>query len=203
MKKVLAGIAIILGVSAQAHAAGINLVKNGSFEDPDIKAGTYKFLYDGDLTNWEAGAKGVEVRDRNVGKAYDGDQFVELDTFKNSSIKQQLATTAGSTYKLSFAYSGRMNKPASTNGISILWNGDLVDTVTAVGGAKNEWVIYSFLVNAVGNDTLTFAAVGKSDSLGGSLDAVSVSAVPVPAAAFLFAPALLGFMGLRRKTAKA
>ena len=26
-----------------------------------------------------------------------------------------------------------------------------------------------------------------------------VSAVPIPAAAFLFAPALLGFMGLRRK----
>ena len=28
------------------------------------------------------------------------------------------------------------------------------------------------------------------------------SAVPIPAAAFMFAPALLGFMGLRRKTAK-
>ena len=32
---------------------------------------------------------------------------------------------------------------------------------------------------------------------------VSVSAVPVPAALFLFAPALLGFLGLRRKTAVA
>jgi hypothetical protein len=32
-----------------------------------------------------------------------------------------------------------------------------------------------------------------------SLAEVQVSAVPVPAAAFLFAPALLGFLGLRRK----
>ena len=32
---------------------------------------------------------------------------------------------------------------------------------------------------------------------------VSVSAVPVPAALFLFAPALLGFLGLRRKSAVA
>jgi hypothetical protein len=32
---------------------------------------------------------------------------------------------------------------------------------------------------------------------------VSVSAVPVPAALFLFAPALLGFLGMRRKTAVA
>jgi len=29
---------------------------------------------------------------------------------------------------------------------------------------------------------------------------MNVSAVPIPAAAFLFAPALIGFMGLRRKT---
>ncbi len=32
---------------------------------------------------------------------------------------------------------------------------------------------------------------------------VSVSAVPVPAALFLFAPALLGFLGMRRKSAVA
>jgi hypothetical protein len=36
-----------------------------------------------------------------------------------------------------------------------------------------------------------------SDNIGGI--SLNVSSVPVPAAAFLFAPALLGFMGLRRK----
>lgn len=42
------------------------------------------------------------------------------------------------------------------------------------------------------------------DAKSGILDySVSVSAVPVPAALFLFAPALLGFLGLRRKTAVA
>ncbi|HDY85329.1 MAG TPA: hypothetical protein ENH74_06580, partial [Methylophaga sp.] len=35
------------------------------------------------------------------------------------------------------------------------------------------------------------------DNVGGM--SLNVSAVPVPAAALLFAPALLGFMGLRRK----
>jgi hypothetical protein len=35
------------------------------------------------------------------------------------------------------------------------------------------------------------------DNIGGM--SLNVSAVPIPAAAFLFAPALLGFMGLRRK----
>lgn len=38
------------------------------------------------------------------------------------------------------------------------------------------------------------------DNIGGmSLNVTQVSAVPLPAAAFLFAPALIGFMGLRRK----
>ncbi|MDQ7072296.1 MAG: hypothetical protein Q9N32_00340 [Gammaproteobacteria bacterium] len=32
-----------------------------------------------------------------------------------------------------------------------------------------------------------------------SLDLYATSAVPVPAALFLFAPALLGFLGFRRK----
>ena len=36
-----------------------------------------------------------------------------------------------------------------------------------------------------------------NDNTGGM--SLNVSAVPIPAAAFLFAPALLGFMGLRRK----
>lgn len=37
------------------------------------------------------------------------------------------------------------------------------------------------------------------DAVGAISSGVPVSAVPIPAAAFLFAPALLGFMGLRRK----
>jgi hypothetical protein len=45
-----------------------------------------------------------------------------------------------------------------------------------------------------------FAQIGQSSPTAYSL---SVSAVPVPAAAFLFAPALVGFMALRRKAAKA
>ena len=38
------------------------------------------------------------------------------------------------------------------------------------------------------------------DNIGGM--SLNVSAVPIPAAAFLFAPALLGFMGLRRRAQK-
>lgn len=45
-----------------------------------------------------------------------------------------------------------------------------------------------------------FGSIGDAVSLGEvAFSTSTVSAVPIPAAAFLFAPALLGFMGLRRK----
>ena len=48
-----------------------------------------------------------------------------------------------------------------------------------------------------------YGFVGKSDSgalhYGSYLIRDSISAVPIPAAAFMFAPALLGFLGLRRR----
>lgn len=40
---------------------------------------------------------------------------------------------------------------------------------------------------------------GTLNHLSGTISFNEVSAVPLPAAAFMFAPALLGFMGLRRK----
>lgn len=62
------------------------------------------------------------------------------------------------------------------------------------------------LLNALSTTfTLTATSIVKffirdqpyRDNVGGM--SLNVSEVPVPAAAFLFAPALLGFLGLRRK----
>ena len=145
---------------------------------------------------------GIEALFHNVaGTAYDGGQFAELDTYENSYIEQDVATGDGFSYLLSFAYSPRVNQLDTTNGIDVLWNGSILQSITATGGSVNDWTIFEFIVQGtVGIDTLKFAATGTSDSLGGNLDAISLSQVPVPAALFLFAPALLGFLGLRRKT---
>jgi len=47
---------------------------------------------------------------------------------------------------------------------------------------------------------LKFAATGTSDSLGGNIDYVQLNAVPVPAAAWLFASALCLFGFARRNS---
>lgn len=200
MRKILFLLSSLL-FSLSANAAGVNLVTNGSFEDPNIPTGSWSVH--NAIDGWSTTGPGVEVRDNVVGTAYDGQQFVELDshyaTDTNSSIHQTISTVLGQSYLLSFAYSPRINQPATTNGISVFWNGLELDSVTATGGSSHNWTIFEFLVAGTGSDELTFSATGKDDSLGGSLDAVSVSAVPIPAAAFLFAPALLGLFGLRRK----
>jgi hypothetical protein len=202
MKTKLALALTIFALSTQVNAAGVNLIVNGSFENPDVPPGTYS-IYNA-IDGWTTGGAGVEIRDNLVGTAYEGDQFAELDSDSNSQIFQTVAgTVAGQVYALSYAYSPRLDQLASTNGISVFWNGNLLVNTTALGGSSSAWTMLDFLVTGTGNDVLQFAATGTSDSFGGNIDAVSltsVSAVPLPAAAFLFAPALLGFMGLRRKT---
>tara|TARA_R110002111_G_scaffold3391_3_gene20798 strand:+ start:891 stop:1505 length:615 start_codon:yes stop_codon:yes gene_type:complete len=198
MKKLLLS-SLLLALSSQVNAA--NIVINGSFENPDIAPGTWS-VHSPSILGWTTGSAGVEIRDNVAGTAYEGDQFAELDSHgsdSNSYITQTLSTVIGQMYELSFAYSPRIGQPEQTNGIDVFWNGGLLDSVTATGSNIHNWVVYTFMVQGTGSDVLKFAATGIEDTLGGSLDDVQVSAVPIPAAALLFAPALLGFMGLRRK----
>lgn len=194
--------ASLFALASQAQAAPVNLVQNGSFEADVIAAGTY--VEWSSITNWTTDANHkIEIRNDRVGQASDGVNFVELDSNNNSSIYQTIATTAGQAYTLSFDYSPREEQVSETNPINVFWGGSLITnpeiTGSGVGQLGNVWTNYVFSVIGTGSDVLQFAAAGISDSYGGAIDNVSVSAVPIPAAAFLFAPALLGFMGLRRK----
>ena len=202
MKKILLA-SLMFVLSSQANAA--NIVINGSFENPDIAPGTWD-VFSSSILGWTTGGAGIEIRDNVAGTAYEGSQFAELDAHgsnSNSSISQTLSTAVGKMYELSFAYSPRIRQSENTNGIDVFWNGGLLNSVSAVGSNAHNWIVYSFLVEGLGNDVLKFAATGIEDTLGGSLDAIKVSAVPIPAAAFLLAPALFGFMGIRRKATAA
>jgi hypothetical protein len=71
---------------------------------------------------------------------------------------------------------------------------DLSGAVAAIGISDN-FITSVFL--AAGDHVFSIAGLTQA---GGMTYNLSVAAVPVPAAAFLFAPALLGFLGLRRKS---
>lgn len=192
---------ITLALASTASLASANLIVNGSFESVNQPSGTWNIY--STLDGWQVGSNGVEIRNNVAGAAYDGANFVELDTRANSWISQTFATTAGQTYALSFFYSPRPGVSVTSNPIDVYLNNILTAGATADGTTNtvNAWKDYTQTFVATGAfTTLTFAAGGTSDSVGGSLDNVSVNATPEPAtlSLLLVAAGALGFSTRRR-----
>lgn len=207
----------MLAAPAISNASSVNLIVNGSFETTPTSINNGQWRVYQSILGWSSvSGSGIEVRNNVAGTAQDGSKYVELDSHNfsqtsaanndrnnasvitNSAMEQTIQTVQGNPYLLSFYYSPRINQSALTNGISVFWNEVLLNNITQQGGSINNWSYYSFLVQGTGNDKLKFAATGFDDSHGGNIDNVSLNAVPIPAAAWLFGSAL-GILGLARR----
>jgi hypothetical protein len=180
MRKLL--LAALLTSPLLVSAAPVNLLLNGSFEDDAQGTGSWSIY--SNLTGWSGGASGIELRDNVAGTAQDGSNYVELDTRSNSWLSQSFATVANAAYTLSFYYSNRTNTAVATNGISFGLGAGAVGAPTLAfnSSSDNQWhlVNYDFIATGA-STTLTFAALGTSDSYGSSLDNVKVTAaIPEP-----------------------
>ncbi len=200
MKKFLA--AALFVVAGVASAAPFELIKNGNFEKNGVSDKTWTIT--NTLSGWTVGPDGVEVRNNVAGAAKYGKNYLELDANRNSWISQSIDTVAGTQYNLTFYYAPRENTRADTNGIDVYWNNTLMlheamDNLTSV----TNWYKVDLSMFAVGSlSTLQFKASGLSDSIGGSLDNVSLTAhVPEPGtlAAMLLGLGMLGFTLRRRQ----
>jgi len=184
----LAAIASVTALtSAQAPAMAMNLVQNGSFEVTPTKINNGGWTTYNQIEGWQATSGGkIEIQRGAAGKAFDGSNLLELDSHhynKNAPVLgvfQDISTTVGQTYRLSFMYSARPNISASENMFSVLFGDEFSKQLTAgKGGSQTNWMEY--VVDVVATSTtsrLQFNYEGNRDTLGAYIDAVKVEAVP-------------------------
>jgi hypothetical protein len=168
-----------------AIAAGTNLVKNGSFEQPDASNDYLKI--ENPIEGWQSSENiGIEVDHQKLGEAfgnpklyqpYDGTQLVELDSYSAvNRIYQDIPTEAGKTYKLSFAFSPRPD--TVDNKLNVRWGDTPVAQLSKSGAGLSEpqWELDTYYVKANNASTrLSFDNLNEtSDGMGSFLDAISL-----------------------------
>ncbi len=154
---------------------GVELVTNGSFEQPELTDGEWQVL--SELPGWRTSlGPGIEVQRRAAGSPHHGHALVELDSHASSGLFQDLQTRSGATYVVSFALSARPGIAAEDNAARVLWDGALVETLARPAtDADTEWQVFTFELRADGGSTrLEIQDAGPSNSLGAYLDSVSV-----------------------------
>ncbi len=182
LKKMFIIFSIILHVTGCASDSAsfrdadgtINLIQNESFESPALQHRSWKLLTS--IPGWRTDNNyRIEIQNNVAGKAFHGSQHIELDSNKNTCIRQKIPTMPGSTYQISFFYSARPGTKKNDSGITVKWNNKIMKQLAVPGKRLIEWNKHAF--NIESNDasgTLEFCAAGKSNSLGAYLDMVSM-----------------------------
>jgi hypothetical protein len=204
-----AAVAFALSVTSTAQAASTAGFID-SFENPE---NTQNWQVYDDFGDWTSEGAGIEIQTSGVVvDAYDGDQYVELDSHSNSSMTR-LVDLGGGDYTLSWYYQPRTGT-TNDNVIEVVLEGvnipvrlDL-DPGDGVRTQNTDWELISsnFSLDTAGTYALTFSAAGVDNSLGGFIDLVSlaprfdrdIGEVPLPAAAWLFL-SVLGAGGMLRR----
>ena len=207
-------LALLLAVLGPGVARA-DLIQTGGFEDPS-PAGTWALFNSASLAGWGS-ANLLELQTSSLfGPAAEGSQYMELDSNRgdgNLFMTQAFATSIGSRYTLTFAFSARPGHSQNILEVGIGGSSafDIFQGVVAQGSGsglrQTAWTYYTLDFVATSTQTLIgFRDAGSDDSLGTLLDDVSVSgggaAAPEPGTLLLVASSLGGLAAWRRRRSR-
>ena len=122
----LLGIAVLAALGlAGARPAAAQIVKDGSFETPasspfeTFGAGS-TLSNPGETSPWTVGSGSVDVID-GYWMSYAGNQSIDLSGDSNGSIYQDLTTTIGTTYNVSYYLAGNPDDTQTIKTLGSLW----------------------------------------------------------------------------------
>lgn len=169
------------------------------------------------LPGWQTTyGNGIELQKNIVTQSQDGQFHVELDSHingaSNSAMTQIIdSLVVGQTYQLEFYFKPRTNSN-NDNGVHVYWhdanvNFDQSLQVSHIADGRSSlipnWQQQTVQFQATATEmALSFASVGRQNTVGGLIDNVSLVAVSEPPAIALILSAIALFGFKRRKAQK-
>lgn len=169
---------------AETAVAAPNLIVNGSFEMPNVPAGSFGIF--AAIPGWShqpregTTSSGIEIQDHVAGApaAGAGDQFVEVDSNGPSRIFQDVATSSGSTYRLTFLYSARPGTAAVENHFQVSAGSSSREIGPVASAAQTSWASAALDFVATANTSrieyLDLSPEQSSGGVGAFIDLVAV-----------------------------
>lgn len=162
-----------------AMPASANMIVNGSFENNDVASGRWHAFSSSHVDGW-AGSN-IEIWD-NYGRksAANGSQFIELNSHgrRNGSrynIFQDLTTSVGQNYDLSFAYQARRsNNEAFRVQLFNLGSANPFEDWLIDDHTINNWSNYASQFTALSNTTRIRFISMNGGTVGNFLDDIAV-----------------------------
>src|SRR3954454_3059009 len=180
----LATLLVLGAVAGPAFADGANIVADGDFETPPSGDQT-TYVVDDTFGPWAVAFGDVQ----QIGGFWDpasGMQSMDLNGDHLGGIYQDIATTPGATYMLTFFMAGNPDQQGVKQ-MNVLWDGALVDQpmFDSTGHARYGemgWAMHTDTVQATKPLTrLEFDSVSPATPYGPALDNVQVVLTQAPA----------------------
>jgi hypothetical protein len=173
-------ISLLLLLSANVDAS---LIINGSFEDSPVPKGSWRWFASIKVNGWQG--SNIEIwNNLNGVKAAHGQQHIELNAHGYNlgpfSIYQDVETTFGQAYDVSFNYRARRNSSEAFQ-VALYSNPDNVVFSSVINDhIVSQWKRYDFSFSAIGDSMrLQFTSlVPSSATVGNFIDNITVSPQP-------------------------